>query len=167
MTRQSSNLRSPLAGEQARASDSSLKPWGEASNTTKPGRLALDEGKEALIVKNARILRNNLTDAERKLWNAIKSNQLGVKFRRQQPIDNYIADFVCLECKLILELDGGQHGEQVAYDKTRTKYIEQFGFRVLRFWNNEVLQNFDGVLETIQNALRPPTLTLPRKGGGN
>jgi NAD(P)-dependent dehydrogenase (short-subunit alcohol dehydrogenase family)/very-short-patch-repair endonuclease len=141
------NLRSPLAGEQAK-------------------RIALSRGGKVRVVKNARNLRNNLTDAEKKLWHALKSNQLGVKFRRQQPIDNYIADFACLEKKLIIELDGGQHGEQTVRDETRTQYIKQFGFRVLRFWNNEVLQNLNDVLETIRNALSPPTLTLPRKGGG-
>ena len=102
----------------------------------------------------ARKLRGSMTDAERKLWQALRQRQLdGHKFRRQQLIGNYVADFVCLEQKLIVEIDGGQHAEQVSSDATRTKWLEARGYRVLRFWNNEILGNMDGVLQAISDAL--------------
>ena len=98
----------------------------------------------------ARELRSNQTDAERLLWSRVKNRQLGrCKFRRQQIIGSYIVDFVCLEPRLVVELDGGQHGQQVEYDTERSKYLNQLGFRVLRFWNNEVLKETEAVLEYI------------------
>jgi len=139
---------SPLAGERAK-------------------RRALSRGGAAAIGKNARSLRKNPTDAEKRLWWHLRSKQLaGYKFRRQQPIDHYIVDFVSFDHRLIIELDGGQHADQQKNDTVRTLYLEKFGFRILRFWNNEVLKNTEGVLETILTSLCPPTLTLPRKGGG-
>lgn len=102
----------------------------------------------------ARNLRQNQTDAERLLWQHLRNRQmLGYKFRRQMPIEPYIADFVCLELKLILELDGGQHADQIEYDQHRTERLQQRGFKVMRFWNNEVLQNTDGVLEAVRMAI--------------
>lgn len=102
----------------------------------------------------ARTLRRTQTDAERRLWRVLRDRQLGnVKFRRQYVIGGYIADFACPEQKLIIELDGGQHADQVGYDSRRTKEIEAMGFRVLRFWDNEVLLNTDGVVEVIRLAL--------------
>jgi len=95
----------------------------------------------------------------------------GFKFRRQFPIGRYIADFACPEKKLIVEVDGGQHSEQINYDDERTVWLQSQGFRVLRFWNNEVQMNLDGVKEIIYNALtakeQPPTPALPHKEGGS
>ena len=102
----------------------------------------------------ARNLRKNQTDAERLLWQHLRNRQmLGQKFRRQFSIDTYIVDFVCLEVKLIVELDGGQHAEQIEYDHRRTEQLQKRGFKVLRFWNNDVLQNTTGVLEAIRLAI--------------
>ena len=117
---------------------------------------------------NARALRKNSTDVERMLWSALRGNRLnGATFRRQVPIDNYIADFVCHAAKLVIELDGGQHssdqGERA--DAARSAVIEARGFKLLRFSNLDVMTNRAGVLETIAAAIaeRAPTLTLPRK----
>jgi very-short-patch-repair endonuclease len=102
----------------------------------------------------AKQLRKNPTDAERILWQHLRVRQLGgYKFRRQQPLGNYIVDFVCLERRVVIELDGGQHNTQVAYDEQRTAWIEEQGFRVLRFWNNEVMQHIEGVKAAIWQAL--------------
>ena len=102
----------------------------------------------------ARNLRKNQTDAERLLWQHLRNRQmLGQKFRRQFSIDTYIVDFVCLEVKLIVELDGGQHAEQIEYDHRRTEQLQKRGFKIIRFWNNEVLQNTTGVLEAIRMAI--------------
>ncbi len=119
---------------------------------------------------NARALRKNLTDAEKRLWQKLKRRQIGTaKFRRQQPIGDYIIDFACLERRLIVELDGGQHATQVAYDDQRTAWLESRGYRVLRFWNNDVLANTDGVVQKILIAIGdgdcPPIPTFPLKGG--
>ena len=116
---------------------------------------------------NARALRRNSTD-ERLLWAALRSHRLnGASFRRQVPIENYIADFVCHAALLVIELDGGQHFSDSAEQKdaARSALIETKGFQVLRFGNHDVMTNRDGVLETIATAVakRAPTLTLPRK----
>jgi len=111
-----------------------------------------------------------MTDAERYLWKHLRQRQLaGHRFRRQMPIGSYIVDFVCLERRLIVEIDGGQHQEQQAYDGRRDGWLVEQGFRVLRFWNNEVLSQTEGVLMRILEGLReiPPTPALPRKGGGS
>lgn len=102
------------------------------------------------------------------LWQHLRSRQLeGLKFRRQQPIDNYIVDFVCLEKRIIIEVDGGQHAVEKGKDIKRDDYLEKNGFRVLRFWNNDVLTNINGTLEIIRrNCLKHPPLTPPVKGGG-
>ncbi len=116
-------------------------------------------------IKLAKRLRKTQTDAERRLWARLGAKRLaGVKFRRQQPIGPYIADFVCFEHGLIVELDGGHHqsSEQLAHDKKRTAWLESQGFRVLRFWDNEVLSNTEGVLEKLYEAVRgSSTLSLP------
>ena len=119
---------------------------------------------------NARALRKNSTDAERILWSALRDHRLnGTGFRRQVPIDNYVADFMCHAAKLVIELDGGQHfsdhAEQV--DAARSAAIEAKGFQVLRFSNHDVTTNRTGVLETIAAAVaaRAPTPTFPRKRG--
>jgi very-short-patch-repair endonuclease len=97
-----------------------------------------------------RKLRGNMTDAEKKLWNMLRGRQMtGVKFRRQRPFENYILDFVCLENKLVIEIDGGQHQDSISTDAMRTKILESAGFRVLRFWNHEVLQHPEAVADKI------------------
>ena len=103
--------------------------------------------------ERARRLRTRPTEAERKLWSVLRSRQLdGFRFRRQAPIGRFIVDFVCLERKLVVEADGGQHAESLA-DDARTAWLESQGFRVIRFWNNDVLANIDGVADTIRRAL--------------
>jgi len=102
----------------------------------------------------ARYLRHHLTDAERKLWRILRHRQLrAYKFRRQFPLGAYIVDFVCLQKRLIIEVDGGQHSEQISYDKIRDNWLKSQGFKVLRFWNNEVLENLEGVNEVILREL--------------
>lgn len=123
------------------------------------------------IVAKARKLRRNSTDVERRLWHRIRDKQIDeFRFRRQRPIGRYIVDFICLEAKLIVELDGGQHATSDEYDKSRTAFLESLGYRVVRFWNNEVTENMDGVLQRLhENLLRSrtnPTLTLPLAGEG-
>ncbi len=98
-------------------------------------------------------LRKELTPAERKLWASLRGDKLGVNFRRQHAIGNFIPDFVCIEKKLIIELDGSQHLEQEEYDEERTKYFESLGYKVIRFWNNDVTKNMDGVIRSIIFAL--------------
>ena len=107
-----------------------------------------------LMVSRAKELRTNQTEMEKKLWEKLRNNQFGVKFRRQHPIPPYIADFACIERKLLVELDGGQHTEQIEQDKERTACLEKQGWRVLRFWNLELVENFEGVLETIYSVLQ-------------
>jgi very-short-patch-repair endonuclease len=123
------------------------------------------------LTVNARDLRKNLTDAEKQLWGKLRLRQIeGLKFRRQFSIGRYIVDFACPERKLVVEVDGGQHAEQESYDSERTRWLESQGYRVMRFWNNEVLTNLESVMESIYNAINsegePPTLALPHKGGG-
>jgi very-short-patch-repair endonuclease len=104
----------------------------------------------------AQRLRGELTDAERKLWSVLRNRRLaGVKFRRQQPIGPFIADFVCQESRLIVEADGGHHAENLADDR-RSAFLESKGYRVLRFWNNDILNNLDGVAQLIATALSSP-----------
>ena len=99
----------------------------------------------------ARELRNNSTDAERLLWRYLRNRQLeGVKFRRQQPIEAYIVDFVSFDKRIVIELDGGQHAENMEHDEKRNACLRANGFFVLRFWNNEVIENTKGVLEVIR-----------------
>ena len=101
----------------------------------------------------SRELRREMTDAEKYLWQRIRMQQLGVKFRRQHPVGAYILDFACIGAKLVIEVDGGQHNELQTQDNARTLWLESQGWKVLRFWNNEVMQNIDGVLESIYTAL--------------
>ncbi len=110
------------------------------------------------LVGLAKNLRKNQTDAENLLWRHLRRNYLeGLSFRRQHPIGRYIVDFVCLEKRLILEIDGGQHSIEIEKDEARTKWLISEGYRVLRFWNNDVLTNLEGVLETIRlNVLSNP-----------
>jgi very-short-patch-repair endonuclease len=102
------------------------------------------------LTKNAKKLRRNPTRAESLLWNKIRAKQIeGIKFRRQQPIGNYIVDFVSFEKKIIIELDGGQHAKAKKKDSKRDKLLTENGFTVLRFWNNDIFNNLEGVLEVI------------------
>jgi very-short-patch-repair endonuclease len=101
---------------------------------------------------NARRLRRNMTDAEQALWRELRRNSLGWRFRRQCPIPPYIVDFACIEARLIVEVDGGQHARPGDHDR-RDATLHRKGWRVLRFWNNEVLENRAGVLQTISEAL--------------
>jgi very-short-patch-repair endonuclease len=115
----------------------------------------------------ARELRRNPTDAEKTLWKHLRLRQSGGhKFRRQQIIGKYIVDFVCLERRLIIEVDGGQHSEESAYDRERDKWLGEQGFHVLRFWDNQVLQETDAVREAIQQVLTSPPLLYPPPQGG-
>ena len=116
--------------------------------------------------KRAQRLRNNATDAERHLWRHLRARQLeGFKFSRQMPVGPFICDFMCREKQLIVEIDGGQHAESVR-DEKRTAYLESEGYRVIRFWNNEVLQSIEGVLEVIANTLKSqPTPQSPAASG--
>lgn len=101
--------------------------------------------------ERARALRGGMTDAERRLWQALRGRRLGgLKFRRQVPLGRYIVDFVCLQRGLVIELDGGQHAEQVGYDRLRDAWLRSQGFVVLRFWNHDVLRQTDAVLERIR-----------------
>ncbi len=104
----------------------------------------------------SRTLRRNPTDTEGKLWSALRRKALaGARFRRQYPLGEFYADFCCLEQKLIIEVDGGQHSDAQEYDKRRTKFLESLGFRVLRFWNSDVLTDLEGVLAVIWQHLPP------------
>jgi very-short-patch-repair endonuclease len=113
------------------------------------------------IRERARELRKNQTDVEARLWSRLRGRQVaGAKFRRQYPIAHFIADFCCYELRLVVELDGGQHAEARTLDQSRTDFLVSQGYRVLRFWNNEVVENIAGVLERISE-----TLTLPSPKG--
>jgi very-short-patch-repair endonuclease len=102
------------------------------------------------VKHRARALRQNMTDAETLIWYQLKDRQLnGFKFLRQYIIGKYIVDFVCRQKKLIIELDGSQHAENMLYDEQRTQFLNSLGYRVLRFWNNDVFENMEGILEEI------------------
>jgi adenine-specific DNA-methyltransferase len=106
-------------------------------------------------ILKARELRQEMTDAESKLWMNLRSHRFeGVHFRRQHPIGPYIADFCSPQAKLIIELDGSQHVDRIEYDRKRTEYLESRGYRVIRFWNHEVLSEMDAVLLAILNTLQ-------------
>ncbi|MFA6062437.1 MAG: endonuclease domain-containing protein [Gallionella sp.] len=112
------------------------------------------------ILDNAKALRHNQTDAEQKLWYLLRAHRfMGRKFKRQKPIGRYVVDFVCLEEKLVIELDGSQHLENIDYDKERDSWLRNHGYTVLRFWDNEMLNAMDGVLERIRLALLQKTLS--------
>ncbi len=120
------------------------------------GKIKMNSSPET---RRARALRQNATESEKRLWYRIHSRQLnGHKFRRQHPVGRYVVDFACVELKLVVEIDGGQHAEQADADLKRTRELESLGYTVIRFWNNEVLGNIEGVLETL-------TLTLSQREG--
>ncbi|MBI2552515.1 endonuclease domain-containing protein [Candidatus Uhrbacteria bacterium] len=118
----------------------------------------------------AKDLRKNSTFAERLLWRHLKSKQVqGLKFRRQEPIGRYIVDFVCFAKKVVIELDGGQHGQEKlrAADKSRDEWLKDQGFTVLRFWNDEIMQNMEGVGEEIMRyCLAAPSPNPSHQGRG-
>jgi len=126
--------------------------------------------KKILGNKLQRSLRHNMTDAEQRLWQVLRLNQMGCKFRRQHPYEDFILDFVCLERKLIIEVDGGQHADSATYDQERTDLLEKAGYRVLRFWNNEVLCRLEAVKEHIWLSLQDnqthPHPVPPLEGDG-
>ena len=128
--------------------------------------------------QRARTLRREMTEAERRLWRILRSRQTdGRRFRRQVPIGRFIADFVCHEARLIVEMDGGQHDPSSERERSRTRFLEGEGYRLLRFWNNEAVDNPERVRSVIaEHLLRvtptriesvTPTPALPHRGGGN
>jgi very-short-patch-repair endonuclease len=120
------------------------------------------------MISMARSLRRRSTDAERRLWDHLRVKQVdGLKFRRQEPIDGYIVDFVCYECRVIVEADGGQH-DMSECDERRDEYLKTQGFVVLRFWNTDILTNMQGVMTVIQSTCRErrPPPAPPVEGGG-
>jgi very-short-patch-repair endonuclease len=118
--------------------------------------------KSVLKSRLQRSLRNAMTDAELRLWQCLRRRQMdGFKFRRQHPFDDYILDFVCVEAMLVIEVDGGQHGDHAARDMMRTAVLEKAGFTVLRFWNNDVLNDIEAVKESIWQGLHTPSHPSP------
>jgi very-short-patch-repair endonuclease len=124
--------------------------------------------------ERTRFLRKNMTDSERKVWSYLSRDQMGVRFRRQVPMGIYIVDFVCFTPQLIVECDGGQHQSQKMYDQKRDHFLQGLGFKVLRFWNNDILGNMNGVFDVIERTINdllkekdvksPPP--APSVGGG-
>jgi len=122
---------------------------------------------EAEMLNNAKTLRTNQTEAEQRLWYHLRAHRfMGLKFKRQKPMGRYIVDFLCVERRLIIELDGGQHAEQVAYDQQRDAWLLSQGYTVLRFWNNEVMQQLEGVLEQIRCTISSNPLLNPLPQAG-
>ena len=102
------------------------------------------------------MLRKNATIHEKRLWNLLKNRQFhNLRFKRQVPIGNYIVDFLCPEIKLVIEIDGGQHNEpgNIEYDNKRTEFLQNNGFKVIRFWNNDIYKNINGILEEIEKYI--------------
>jgi very-short-patch-repair endonuclease len=123
---------------------------------------------EDRLITFARQLRINQTEAEKRLWKHLRTKQINVlKFRRQQPIGPYIVDFVCFKNKLIIELDGSQHVDNKPHDLVRDNWLRLQGFSVYRFWNNDVMNNIDGILRVVYDyCAKHHTLSPPIKGGG-
>ena len=138
------------------------------SNGAHPSPQPSPAGAEGVCKEKRRSLRHNMTDAERKLWRLLRDRRLaGFKFRRQHSIGPYIADFVCLEHTLVIEVDGGAHMTRAQHDAERTRWLKSRGYRVLRFWNNQALVETEAVLEAIMTELekssQPP---YPLEGEG-
>lgn len=107
------------------------------------------DGERANQLEHAKFLRSNQTEAEQRLWYYLRAHRfMGLKFKRQKPMGPFIADFVCMDCRLVIEADGGQHGRDV--DRQRDRWFRAHGFRVLRFWNHEILGQIEAVLERIR-----------------
>ncbi len=115
------------------------------------------------LLEHARTLRRNMTDTEQRLWYHLRAHRFqACKFKRQKPLGPYIVDFVCMEHRLVIELDGGQHSENVPYDQRRDAWLHRQGFTVLRFWNNQIMQTLPAVLDAIAGALdQAPTPSPP------
>ena len=151
-------------------SDKGKPEIGEENKSPSPsrGRGVGERERKDQLLKYAKTLRSNQTDAEQRLWYHLRARRfMGLKFKRQKPIGPFIADFVCLEHKLVVEADGGQHGG--ADDQRRDEWFAAHGFTVLRFWNHEILGETEAVLERIREAVllpSPPT-PLPLKGEGS
>ena len=145
---------SPPAGEGA-ARRVAVGGCGGASRQATPATLAQVQSRHELLKKRARFMRANPTDAERKLWYILRDKRLnGLRWRRQQVIDDrYIVDFICFEHRVIIEADGSQHAENEA-DVARDSWLHEQGFKVLRFWNADILNNMEGVVETIIAAVQ-------------
>ncbi len=121
---------------------------------------------ERVKLGHAKRLRSNQTEAEQRLWYHLRAHRfLGLKFKRQKPVGRYVVDFVCLEHRLVIEIDGGQHSEQTAYDQRRDAWLRSQGYSVLRFWNNDVMQRLESVLEQIRLALSPGPSPTSGRGG--
>jgi len=122
----------------------------------------------SILLNRRRELRNNATPQEILLWSQLKHSRLGSKFRRQHSIGGYIADFYCPSKRLIVEIDGSQHinKENIEYDSIRTKYFQGLNIKVIRFWNNDVNKNLNGVILKIKNYLDHHPLPPPPQGGG-
>lgn len=137
-------------------------PWGGV------GEGLLDKAYDRSPTIRARALPNDPTEAEKHLWRAIRSRQLmGTRFNRQVPIGPYICDFVSRARKLIVEVDGGQHAAALDQDRQRSDFLTARGYRVIRFWNNDVPGNIEGVVEMIMRALEDmPSPTPPDNGRG-
>ena len=113
-------------------------------------------------IRFARRLRGSMTDAESLLWYRLRAGRLqGWKFRRQVPLGIYVVDFVCQSAALVVEIDGGQHAERIEQDAARTRWLRGRGYRVLRFWNTDVLSNLEGSLQVICDALPPSPRPSP------
>lgn len=120
------------------------------------------------LLRSAKTLRTNQTDAEQRLWHHLRGHRfMELKFKRQKPMGRYIVDFVCVERQLIIEIDGGQHAEQVEYDQRRDAWLRSKGYTVLRFWNNEVLLQLEEVLERIRLTLSPSPSPTSGRGEEN
>jgi very-short-patch-repair endonuclease len=147
----------PLKGRGARndaSTDSVPLPQGRERDSE--AQLSRERGRKSVLRKHAKRMRSEQTPGEHRLWQILRAKRLAsVKFKRQVPIDGYIVDFACLQQRLIIEVDGGQHNES-ARDALRDAYLKSRGFNVLRFWNDEIFNNEEGVLQTVLAALDTP-----------
>lgn len=119
--------------------------------------------KNDFLLSKAKHMRTHQTEAEKIVWAMLRNNGMGFKLKRQQPIGNYIIDFVSFDKKLIIEIDGGQHNKEV--DQIRTEFLNREGFEILRFWNNDVLENREGVHQVIYGQLHHPFSPALSHGG--
>ena len=127
----------------------------------------MDKAYDRVPTERSRELRTNATPAERLLWQHVRNKKLAdARFNRQVPIGPFICDFVARGPRLVIELDGGQHGLAQSSDSNRTAFLKQRGYRVLRFWNNDVLENVEGVLAVIVEALKGRPSPNPSRGAG-
>ena len=126
---------------------------GDRGGKTKGAIMIKEPRTDSKTMRRAGNLRKNMTPAEKKLWAYLRRSQLGFRFRRQHAIGNFIIDFCCIKKKLIVELDGSQHLDMQEYDEDRTEHLQSRGYRVIRFWNNDVMNDIDGVILAISYAL--------------